>query len=238
MYGWRARLGVLVPSAIVATEPEFNLMTPKGVSIHYHRTPFRGGGLKDLEKAETGMLDAIEPLMHIQPSAIAISGTALSFVGGYASDRKLIKKINERYGKMPATTTATAVIAALNRFGVKKVVVATPYMEEVARTAAKFVEDSGIEVLNFNWRNKKTALEISDISLAELPSMVKEVESSESDAILISCTALHTVEAIEALEKEFEKPVITSNQATMWHLLRLTSVNDKIEGFGRLFKEF
>ena len=236
MYGWRARLGVLVPSAIVVTEPEFNLMTPKGVSVHYHRTAFRGGGLKDLEKAETGILDAIEPLMHVQPSALAISGTALSFVGGPESDKILIKEIKKKYGDIPTTTTSTAVIEALNQFGAKKVVIATPYMEEVARAAAKFVESSGIEVLDFNWRNIKTALETSDIPLAELPELVEEVEVPESDLILISCTALHTVEAIESLEMKFKKPVVTSNQATMWHLLRLAKVNDKIEGYGQLLR--
>ncbi len=236
MYGWRARLGVLVPSAIVVTEPEFNLMTPNGVSVHYHRTAFRGGGLKDLEKAETGILDAIEPLMHIQPSALAISGTALSFVGGPESDKILIKEIKKKYGDIPTTTTSTAVIEALNQFGAKKVVIATPYMEEVARAAAKFVESSGIEVLDFNWRNIKTALETSDIPLAELPELVEEVEVPESDLILISCTALHTVEAIESLEMKFKKPVVTSNQATMWHLLRLAKVNDKIEGYGQLLR--
>ncbi len=236
MYGWRARLGVLVPSAIVVTEPEFNLMTPNGVSVHYHRTAFRGGGLKDLEKAETGILDAIEPLMHIQPSALALSGTALSFVGGPESDKNLIKEIKKKYGDIPTTTTSTAVIEALNQFGAKKVVIATPYMEEVARAAAKFVESSGIEVLDFNWRNIKTTLETSDIPLAELPELVEEVEVSESDLILISCTALHTVEAIESLEMKFKKPVVTSNQATMWHLLRLAKVNDKIEGYGQLLR--
>lgn len=236
MYGWRARLGVLVPSAIVVTEPEFNLMTPNGVSVHYHRTAFRGGGLKDLEKASTGILDAIEPLMHVQPSALAISGTALSFVGGPESDKNLIKEIKKKYGDIPTTTTSTAVIEALNQFGAKKVVIATPYMEEVARAAAKFVESSGIEVLDFNWRNIKTALETSDIPLAELPELVEEVEVSESDLILISCTALHTVEAIESLEMKFKKPVVTSNQATMWHLLRLAKVNDKIEGYGQLLR--
>ena len=57
MYGWRARLGVLVPSGIIAMEPEFALVTPEGVSCHYHRFKFQGGGrneeiLEDLKKAD------------------------------------------------------------------------------------------------------------------------------------------------------------------------------------------
>ena len=42
MYGWRARLGVLLPSVIIVTEPEFSLMTPEGVSCHYHRFAMPG----------------------------------------------------------------------------------------------------------------------------------------------------------------------------------------------------
>jgi maleate cis-trans isomerase len=35
---------------------------------------------------------------------------------------------------------------------------------------------------------------------------------------------------------KFQKPVVTSNQATMWHLLKLAKVDDKIEGYGQLLR--
>jgi len=63
------------------------------------------------------------------------------------------------------------------------------------------------------------------------------VDEPESDAILISSIALHTIEIIEALEWDLKKPVITSNQVTMWKLLRLANVNEGIEGFGKLLSE-
>ena len=52
-----------------------------------------------------------------------------------------------------------------------------------------------------------------------------------------SCTALHAIEIIKFLEDDLQKPVVTSNQATFWNMLRLAGVNDKIEGFGQLLEK-
>jgi maleate isomerase len=54
--------------------------------------------------------------------------------------------------------------------------------------------------------------------------------------MFISCVAFHTIEVIEKLEEELNKPVITSNQATMWLLLRLAHIDDEIKGYGKLLQ--
>jgi maleate isomerase len=37
MYGWRARIGLLIPSVNATVEPEFNRFLPEGVSVHVAR---------------------------------------------------------------------------------------------------------------------------------------------------------------------------------------------------------
>ncbi len=37
MIGWRARLGVFVPSANTVLEPDMYRMAPSGVSVHFSR---------------------------------------------------------------------------------------------------------------------------------------------------------------------------------------------------------
>jgi len=192
MYGWRARLGVLVPSGIIAMEPEFALMTPEGVSCHYHRFIFTGKGsreevIENLKNAEEYIADAAEVIMHTSPSVIAMTGTGVTFIGGLKYDQILIKKMQERIGNIPITTTSTSVIDALNKFGIKKVSVATPYYEEVSRAAVKFVEDSGVKVL----KNKcldRTGMSIAEVSREMLYHLAKEVDHPDSEAIFISCT--------------------------------------------------
>ena len=242
MYGWRARLGILVPSGIIAIEPEFALVIPEGVSCHYHRFKFLGGGeneeiLKDLKKAAEYIAEASELITDVRPSVVAMTGTGVSFIGGYRYDRMLIEKMREINGNLPTTTTSTSVIDAFHRLGIRKVSIAMPYIEEVSKAAVKFVEDNGIQVLNAKWLNK-SGFDIPMISKKTIFHLAREVAKLESEALFISCTNLHTFELIEELEHDLKKPVITSNQATIWNMLRLAGINDKINGYGQILSRY
>lgn len=239
MYGWRARLGVLVPSGIIAVEPEFGLMTPEGVSCHYHRFAFRGGRENEevvtgLRRAEELISEAAEMITHVRPAAVVMAGTGVSFIGGYGYDQMLIGKMKERNGNLPTTTTSTAVIEAFKHLGIKKVSMAMPYVEPVAKAAISFVQGNGVGVLKAKWLGKGD-MAIAEVSSETLYRLAREVDLPESDALFISCVNLHTIQIIERLETDLKKPVITSNQATLWHLLRLANINDKIRGYGQLF---
>ncbi|MGJ3259423.1 MAG: hypothetical protein ACFE0S_07455 [Rhodospirillales bacterium] len=50
--------------------------------------------------------------------------------------------------------------------------------------------------------------------------------------------ALRSVDIIDALEAKTGKPVITSNQALAWDAMRLAGNADRVEGFGRLLRDF
>ena len=234
MYGWRARLGVLVPSFILATEPEFNEMTPEGVSCHYHRISFEGGGNENLKKVKEGLEDATKLIRHVRPAAIAMTGTGVSFAGGYGYDQQMIQQMKEINGNLPTTTTSSSVIDAFHKLGVMKVSMAMPYIEEVALAAVKFVEESGIEVLNKKW----LAQPPSAVPRETVYNLALEVDEPGSEAMFLPCTGWHTIEVIEKLEWALKKPVISSNQATLWNLLRLANINDKIEGYGQLLSKY
>jgi maleate isomerase len=241
MYGWRARLGILVPSANIVLEPEFSLMTPEGVSCHYHRFTFIGGNkdgesVNRLRKAEEFIADASEMITHVRPAVVVMAGTGVSFIDGYGYDQMLIKKMKERNHNLPTTTTSTSVIEAFRKLGITKVSVAMPYGEQVSKAAMKFVEDNGVKILNAKWLNKSG--QIPEVSAETLYHLVREVNDPDSEAIFISCVNLHTIEIIEIIEKDLQKPVITSNQATMWNILRMANINDKIQGYGRLLSHY
>jgi maleate isomerase len=54
---------------------------------------------------------------------------------------------------------------------------------------------------------------------------------------MISGTGLPTLGIIERLERELGKPVVTSQQASLWRALRLARIADPVTGFGRLLRE-
>jgi len=248
MYGWRAKLGVIIPSVDVVTEPEFSKMTPEGVTCHYQRFSFRGGraGLAPGEVVEPSAVieelkgvgelvpEAAEMISHIKPSSVAMCCTGGSFVHGCGHDKVLIQRMKDRNGGLPTTTASTAAVDALNKLGVRKVSLATPYPEELARIQEKFVEDSGIKVLHTTWISKRDTV-ASEISYETVYKLAEESNEPESEAIFISCVNLHTIELIDKIEADMKKPVITSNQATMWRLLRLANISDEVKGYGQLF---
>jgi maleate isomerase len=58
-----------------------------------------------------------------------------------------------------------------------------------------------------------------------------------SDAVFVSCTNLPAVHLIEKLEERYRLPFVTSNQATMWAVLRELE-KDGIDGYGLLLGEY
>ena len=147
----------------------------------------------------------------------------------------IIEKMRKRNGNLPTTTTSTAVLDALKALGAKRMSLATPYSEELVKLQELFLEGSGVEVLHKTWIKEKTVAD-SELSPDEVYRLAAEANVPESEAIYISCVNMHAIELIERLEEEFDKPVITSNQATMWRLLRLSHIRDEIKGYGRLFQ--
>jgi maleate isomerase len=234
MYGWRARLGVITPSANIVTEPEFESILPKGVTCHYHKFHFKGGGVEDLKNLEKLLPDAAELISHARPTAMAMCCTGGSFAGGLGNDKILIRKMQEKNGNIPTTTTSTSMIDAFNVMGIKKISMAVPYLEDVAMTEKRFIEDHGIRVQDIKWLSIPDALDDADISYKTIYNLALKVDKPESDAVLISCVAVHTLKIIESLERDLRKPVITSNQVTIWKLLRLSNINERIEGYGEL----
>ena len=63
---------------------------------------------------------------------------------------------------------------------------------------------------------------------------VNNQDEPASEAAFISCTAIRAVEAIEPIENDIDKPVVTSNQAMVWHTLRKLNVEERPQGYGRL----
>ena len=65
MYGWRGRIGLLVPSTNFAVEPEFNRAVPEGVSIHAARCVLNENVETDEEK-----MQAVIDMGLIKPTSI------------------------------------------------------------------------------------------------------------------------------------------------------------------------
>jgi maleate cis-trans isomerase len=117
--------------------------------------------------------------------------------------------------------------------------VATPYPDWNNQRLRAYLEAEGFDVLNVDGEPHAAASGnqgINDQSPESVVAFASRVCRAEADALLCSCTAWRAVEAVDALERRTGKPVVTSNQATIWMALGAIGVTEPVRGFGRLFE--
>ncbi len=235
MYGWRARIGILVVASDVTCESELYRIVPEGVSIHTSRMTFPGAVTPEaLEKLASYAEKATDLLIPACVDTIAFCCTSGSFIKGAGYDKEIIAKLEGKFPNVTVTTTSTAVSAAFKKLNIKKVAVATPYLDSVNEALKNYLEAEGISVLNIEGLGIRDDQETNNLPLESAYRLSKKVNVPEADAIFISCTSFRTIEIIEKLETDLGKPVISSNQATIWHALRQSKVQESIKGYGKL----
>ncbi len=239
MLGWRAKLGLLVPSGNQVVEPELMRIAPEGVTLHGTRITNYLDTPEELAAMRNEVPSAARLLAHAEVAAIAFACTGGSLLEGAGYDRTITALIEEASGGIPATTTSTAVVEALRHLGVRRLIVVTPYQLWLNERVAAFLEAADFEVARIdgipNPPELRSATAISSIPPDVTAGFARSIAAGQRyDGIFISCTSLRTVEAIEPLEHDLGVPVVSSNQATLWALLRLAGVRTAVSGLGRL----
>lgn len=125
----------------------------------------------------------------------------------------------------------------MKQVGAKSIAVATPYLEEINRLEAAYLEQSGFDVSAIAGLNLEKDSEMIRVRPDYLIDFAVQCDTPDADTVFISCGALRSIDIVEELERRLQKPVVCSNQAMMWDMLRLAGIADKIPGYGRLLTE-
>ncbi|MGF1528689.1 MAG: aspartate/glutamate racemase family protein [Candidatus Competibacterales bacterium] len=237
MYGWRGRIGLLTPTGNATLEAEFQRMVPDGVSVHANRIYLKEVTPEALPAMEAEVATGVQGLVDCRLGALAFGCTSGSFVGGKGYDARLIQQMEELSG-IPATTTTTAVLRALETLGVERFAMATPYTDAVNAIERQFFCDHGFEVTAVAGGGITVTADIQELDPRVAYRRARQVDSDRAEAVFISCTGFRTIDVIEALEADLGKPVISANQATLADCLRLLGVGDVQPGYGSLFSRW
>ncbi|ALM85610.1 aspartate/glutamate racemase family protein [Bordetella sp. N] len=233
-----ARIGLIYIASSVVMEEEMWAMSAPGVSTHTARIKLPKVTVQGIEE----MMNApeLEQAARMAGAApidvLLFGGTSASFLHGTAYDQALIKKLQQWVPGPKITTASTATLAALKQVKAGKVALATPYLPEIHERAIRFLEENGHQVVKSAHLGISDDHALAEVSLEQVYDHVMSVDHPEATAIFVSCTNFRTVGAIEALEKELGKPVISAIQASFWHCLELTGAAGAKPGYGELFK--
>ena len=237
MYGWRGRLGLIVPSSNTTMEMELHGALPEGVSLHTARVPLRNVTEEELVKMNTLAVEAARLLRDAGVEMILYGCTSGSFIGGKDYEKELESKIEEEVN-VPVVSTSTAVVEALRILDARDILVITPYTDEINQREREFLEANEFSVLDIRGLGIEDNTQIGKLEPHEAYRLAKASFMDEADAVFISCTNLRTFEIIEPLEEDLGIPVVTSNQASLWLALREMDIMERIPWLGRLFTEF
>ena len=232
-YGTRAKFGMMLPSVNAIAEPQITAMLPPGVSLHTTRLRLVGGG------NHLGMLDRLEEatqlLADAQVDRIMFHCTAVSMWSP-----EIVGEIRHRIATVtdtPVVVTSDAVVSALHAFGARKIVLLTPYTQDINDRELRFLGHHGITVLRERGLGIPSGIGMSNVTAEQWYDEALAMRHPDAEAYFLSCTPIRSADVIEPLERALGRPVLTSNQVASWRVLRDAGIDDAVTGFGRLLSE-
>ena len=237
MHGWRARIGLLVPSINTIMEPELYRTAPDGVTVHTARiaTP-REGSPEALRNMEVNSLEACRLVAQVEPHVVAYGCTSGSFFEGSAFERRIRSQLAE-IAHCPVVATAGAMTAALKALGIASVSVVTPYVALTNERLKAFLAAEGIEVVSLRSFDMLDMYDHAKIQPAEVYQKARQAAQDDAEAVFISCTQVRALEVVDMLERDTGKAVISANQATMWEAYCRLGIDPGLRELGSLLRD-
>lgn len=213
-------------------EYEFQRMAGPSTSVHSQRIKHTDDSEKSLLWLSTQASEAATLLSHAKVQAICHGCTASGFLKTPEEDLAQARELCELTG-VPTVTSASSIAKALQALGARKISVASPYEPWLNERVKLYLERAGFEVLVIAGLGTQAH---SSMSAPIIKALAHEVMRDETEALLISCSNFRTLALINELEQETGRPVVTSNQASMWGTLRSMGDMRVMTDAGRLFQ--
>jgi maleate isomerase len=229
------RIGLLIPSSNTVQEPELWSALPKGITLHVARMRLNNVEAESTLRIAQEIETESEKLANANVDVIVLAATAPSSRKGVGYDQELIKRMSGASGK-PATTASTALLEALRTLGVTQIVLGAPWTTAVNQTVAAFIEANGFKVLAQEALGHVRNLEIGLLEPQTAYDVGHRVNRPEADAVMLACGNWSTFGIIERLEGSLDKPVLTTNQVSLWHALKILG-SEPLSGLGTLPRE-
>lgn len=232
---WK-RFGLIALATDLTFERDIARLVPQDkVGIYTSRVAFENpttpANLRDMAPGIGAAADLILPGERLD--VVCYGCTSASVVIGDDIIRDAIHSV--RPG-VPVVTPSSAARLAFTALGINRISVLTPYLIETSEPMASYFCEHGLTIENFECLGLEDDRRMARVSRDTIIEAVCQIDTPETEALFISCTGLPAVAAIAEIEARTGKPVVTSNQASSWAMMRLAGIDHKPQGYGRLFE--
>lgn len=232
-----ATIGLIVLDSDRNVVAQHRMLLPETVRIETEPVELKDGIVTNASLAAMFDSDQLEiaaqKLAERGAQRIVFCCTSGSLIHGPGWDETLTARIETAAG-VPGSTTTTAVLAALHAVKARAIAIGTPYIAEVDERERAFFEQAGFTVVDIEGLGCYTDPEIAAVTPEQIVVLAQRVDRPGAEVVFLSCTTLNVAGEIDRLEQMLGKPVVTSNQASAWALLRGLGVAPHPGKFGRL----
>lgn len=232
----RAKIGFVLLATEQTIENDAYLLRPPGVGMHFTRAANPDSiTVKSLSAQADDLARAASTLLPDGSlDVVCYACTSGSLVIG---EPRVFSELAKGAPGAITTSLISGVIRALKVLGVKRIAVATPYLDEINQMEANYLTAAGFDVANIQGLNLEKDSDMIRVRPDFIAEYAAKLDAPDIDAIFISCGALRSLQIVGELENKLGKPVVCSNQAMLWDCLRLAGINDQFTGYGRLLSD-
>ncbi|HEY5646207.1 MAG TPA: hypothetical protein VIS76_09710, partial [Pseudomonadales bacterium] len=206
---WRAKLGFVVLAMEQTVEDDAFILTPDGVGLHFSRIAMSNDAtVETLAAMAPGITESAALILpDAELDVLCYTCNSGTMVIGEAGVMQALRRAKP---EAEPTTVMTGVVRGLHAVGANRIVVATPYLDEVNDYVLRFLTGHGFEVLELQGLNirENTAIDLVDPGF--LKDYARALDRPDADAVFVCCGALRALDIVGAVEDEVNKPVIVS----------------------------
>ena len=234
--GGSARLGLIVLATDETLEFEArSTLAGRDVQLLHTRIPMQSA----ITPATLAQMDADMPIAAaLLPAGLDVIGYGCTSGATVIGQARVAEQIRSEHPSAAVTDPISAVIAAIGHLGAHRIGMVTPYVASVTAPMRALLAANGIETLaevSFAEGDDRRVARIDPDSTRA--ALLEAAKTPGIDALFASCTNLQTYAIIDEVEALSGLPVVTSNQALIWHMLRLANVDASGWGPGKLFEQ-
>jgi maleate isomerase len=227
--------GVLIPSTNTTVEMECRLL-PLAYQAHVGRLMTKAPG-QTFSPSRDEDIDYQSRLLGTAKVELVILAQTSAGLFADDYDEVVTRRMSAGAG-VPAITSAQAVGRAVRALRARRIALVSPYSDAVNERAARyFASKHGVETVALEGFGATDSYAIGQLGPENARDAFGRIDRPEIEVFVVPGGNFPTMASIAAWEQEFGKPVVTTNQASLWAMLRAFNTGDRIPTFGRLLEE-
>ena len=227
--------GVLIPATNTTCEIEYSRLLPPNLQVHVGRLG-KGGDTPFSPSLDADLAYQSKMLGQAKVEVVALAQTSASlFDDGYDAKAKALMATG---AGVPALTSAEAIGEAVRALGANRIALVSPYSAQVIGRAKDYYETRyGLSVVAMEGFGATDAYAIGGLSADNATDAFVRIDRPDIEILVVPGGNFPTMRHIAGWERRFGKPVITTNQAALWAMLRVMGVSAPLPGLGRLLEQ-